>query len=237
MQYIYKFMRLTHSQVVQPRGFSLVELLVVIAIIGTLAGLLMPAIQQAREAARRTQCASNLRQVGLAMNQFIDTHNGRFPDTSHTDADKSWIYTVAPFMENVDSIRICPSDEKGEQRFEQRLTSYVLNAYLTKEPPSGFVTHYRKLIETSKTMVAFELADHKNPIIDDDHVHNHAWFTATRVAQKKVMEQIEKDITTHRHGGAAHYLYADWHVELIPAETINEWANTQTVADNFVRPK
>ncbi len=219
------------------RAFSLVELLVVIAIIGLLAALLLPAIQQARAAARRSECASNLRQVGLAMNQFIDTRGGRFPDTSHTNPNKSWIYTIAPFMESVDSIRICPDDPKGKDRFEQKFTSYVMNAYLTTEPPEGAITRYRKLQATSKTIVAFELADHKQPIADDDHVHNHAWFTTLAVATRKVMTNIDKDITTSRHGGAAHYLYADWHVELIPSETIQEWANSQTKADNFVRPK
>ena len=63
------------------RGFTLIELLVVIAIIAVLIALLLPAVQQAREAARRTQCKNNVKQLGLAMHNYHDTHN-RFPINS-----------------------------------------------------------------------------------------------------------------------------------------------------------
>lgn len=84
------------------RGFTLIELLVVIAIIAVLIALLLPAVQQAREAARRTQCKNNLKQIGLAMHNYHDTYNG-FPNgnipTLVGGWGMSWYMRILPFVD------------------------------------------------------------------------------------------------------------------------------------------
>jgi prepilin-type N-terminal cleavage/methylation domain-containing protein len=88
------------------KGFTLVELLVVITIIGILMSLLMPAVQSAREAARRCQCQNNLKQIGLAMLLHLDSLK-TFP-TGRNGTDQyavSWAYSLLPFMEEKNMYR------------------------------------------------------------------------------------------------------------------------------------
>ena len=115
-------------------GFTLVELLVVIAIIGILVALLLPAVQAAREAARRTQCKNNLRQIGLAWMNHEDSI-GHFPAsgwgwrwTGDPDAGfgeeqpGGWIFNVLPFMEET-ALHDLGSGATGNAKQQQMLIS------------------------------------------------------------------------------------------------------------------
>ena len=91
--------RRNHSVLSSRRlGFTLVELLVVIAIIGVLVGLLLPAVQMARESARRISCTNHLKQIGVATQMFVDTY-GYVPAGRPRDGYLTWPVFVLPFLE------------------------------------------------------------------------------------------------------------------------------------------
>ncbi len=93
------------STCVSRRGFTLVELLVVIAIIGVLVALLLPAVQAAREAGRRSHCHNNLRQLGIAVHLFEETYRklppyfGTFPEKGPNAVEGGWFVHLLPFIE------------------------------------------------------------------------------------------------------------------------------------------
>ncbi len=110
----------------QHPGFTLLELLVVIAIIGILAALLLPVLSRSKEAALRTQCANNLRQIGIGVRLYSDDHNGELPESetrfvsvANPDASNYYDPKAAGFVDNYfarlrsylqnDAVWLCPS--------------------------------------------------------------------------------------------------------------------------------
>ena len=92
---------------VRSRGFTLIELLVVIAIIAVLIALLLPAVQQAREAARRSQCKNNVKQLGIAIHNYHDSMTA-FPPTISPSSPASPVRPTPPGSPGIPSPEVTP---------------------------------------------------------------------------------------------------------------------------------
>lgn len=100
------------ERIARRRGFTLIELLVVIAIIAILAAILFPVFAQAREAARKAACTSNMKQLGLALQSYATDYDGIMPPSQlpSTGANVSWPTMLFPYVKN-EGIFVCPSGE------------------------------------------------------------------------------------------------------------------------------
>jgi prepilin-type N-terminal cleavage/methylation domain-containing protein len=133
-------------------AFTLVELLVVIAIIGVLVALLLPAIQAAREAARRTQCINNLRQIGLAALNYNDARK-EFPtggtEPWHDEGQKTaiygagygWMVEILPFVEDTALQDVSKGYGSGDQKRDQQVRGTPVPLYYC--PSRGRQNHIR----------------------------------------------------------------------------------------------
>ena len=123
------------------RGFTLIELLVVIAIVAVLVLLLLPAVNAAREAARRISCANNIRQVGLAVQNYESAHL-RYPPSRHNRGGWSAQAMLLPFLEEgvlADEIDWDLPYDKVLTRAGQRISAYRVNTYLCPSEPQDIV--------------------------------------------------------------------------------------------------
>jgi len=119
----------------RPRGFTLIELLVVIAIIAILIALLLPAVQKAREAARRTECRNNLKQIGLALHNYLDVA-GQFPPSfvadgvDDTGGEWSIHARLLPFVEQSSIYNLADLSRSYEDPANAGVPSQRIGLYL-----------------------------------------------------------------------------------------------------------
>jgi len=225
------------------RGFTLIELLVDITVIAMLTGMLLPSLALARLRARRVASGNNLRQLGLAMELYAQDNRELFPETSHgltgqAACQRSWVFTLSPYLGDVNEVRICPADPKRKERLEHPTSSYVMNEYIAVEAidpfgrPNG--PSYRnkyKLKRPGQTITVFVGADDMSAALTSDHTHSRLWFLpAPNVPWDALRKDIQPDRfagrqTADNSKGSSLYLYADGRVECLKAQTIKDMAD------------
>ncbi|HXG08962.1 MAG TPA: DUF1559 domain-containing protein [Gemmataceae bacterium] len=141
-------------------GFTLIELLVVIAIIGILIALLLPAVQKVREAAARTQCANNLKQLGIAVHNFHSTQNALPPDRI-ANTWPTWAVLILPYIEQENVYRLWQVDRRYyEQTDAARMN--LIKTYLcpSRRTSTGFSRNDRRTSPTVYPHRAGALSDY-----------------------------------------------------------------------------
>jgi prepilin-type N-terminal cleavage/methylation domain-containing protein len=228
---------MTRSRLTARRGFTLIELLVVIAIIGILVSLLLPAVQQAREAARRTQCKNNLKQIAMAMHIYHDTY-GSFPPAVTYSADgkpmHSWRVLLLPFLNERPLYSQYNMNEPWNSHWNSQLLSRMPKVYACPSAPPGTgETHYAVPVG-AKTMFPPERAVSIREIIDgtsntimvlESHGSNLNWMAPVDVTVGVGMPEAQPVSFSSNHLGGIHIALADGSVRFlsskVPSETLD----------------
>jgi prepilin-type N-terminal cleavage/methylation domain-containing protein/prepilin-type processing-associated H-X9-DG protein len=209
------------------RGFTLIELLVVVAIIAILAAILFPVFARAQEKARQSNCASNLRQLGLAVHQYTSDYDGRYPPswgaTGGADPNAGiWHVFLYPYIKNA-QIYTCPTSP--DQATDAMVRYDPGNPNPCFDYDGNYVFNYDGLLYAPvRSMTAGVPKPAETYMIFDGGDRVTCWGGNSHA---RLLEELDLDWDSgkegpNRHNGMVNVVYCDSHVKSLPLSAFFE---------------
>jgi prepilin-type N-terminal cleavage/methylation domain-containing protein/prepilin-type processing-associated H-X9-DG protein len=208
------------------RAFTLLELLVVVAIIALLAAILFPAFSRARENARRSSCASNVKQLALGILQYTQDYDETlppvaYPDPTDTEDQISWASMTAPYLKS-EQIFKCPSDSKSD-KYSYGLNELAFVDWVDDTPDEAPAFKLSQFQNTTQTVMLGDIE--RAPDVDED---------ALKMVEPGDDLDDELDgLPLDRHMERVNLAFMDGHVK---AMRLDQFYEGQTPADKFFTP-
>jgi prepilin-type N-terminal cleavage/methylation domain-containing protein/prepilin-type processing-associated H-X9-DG protein len=226
-------------------GFTLIELLIVVAIIALLAAILFPVFSRARESARRASCQSNLKQIGLAVMQYVQDYDEHFMQGNQTNLNyigEGWAGQLLPYAKS-DNLFRCP-DEAGRPHNPApagtKYYSYRYNIGLVRDQNGAGNNNFDKVVRmaqlnaVSQTVLIYEASVYPFTMSESETGSaagngektdtTAGWGIPSGTSMLPVAQWIAKEMPIQpyeRHLGGANFLAADGHVKWLRPEQVS----------------